>query len=281
MRDALAEQVGVALDLSGLLDFIGRRPAVGWIEVIAENLAGHAAFDRALVLARPDYGLSIHSIGLSLGSAEGPDRSVLAHLSSLNERLAPDLISGHCAWSSCDGMFLNALLPLPFTREALTVVCRNVDLVQETLGRAILIENVSTYLRFRDDEMTEGQFLDAVAQRTGCSLLLDVNNLFINGLNHGENPSKVIAELSAPIGAFHLSGHVRLELPDGEILFDEHGSPVAAGVWDLYREALSRWGPRPSFVEWDVGSPGLDTLMRESSQAEEILAETARQGEQV
>jgi uncharacterized protein len=281
VRKAPTRLAGVALDFSGLLEFISRRPALGWIEVVAENVADRVPFVRALTHVRADYGLSLHSVGLSLGSAEGPDRGVLARLRTLNEELAPDLISDHCAWSCSEGLFLNALLPLPFTRESLDLVCRNVELVQESLGRTILLENVSAYLRFRDDDMPEGRFLDEVAQRTGCGLLLDVNNLFVNGVNHGENPGEVIAGLSATIGAFHLSGHVRLELADGDTLFDEHSAPVAPDVWDLYRAAVSRWGPRPTFVEWDVGPPSLDALVGEALRAEAIMAEAAGRGDRI
>jgi uncharacterized protein len=273
VREARLRQTGVALDFACLLELISRRPAIGWVEVVLENVVGHAAFVRALAHVRADYGLSLHCVGLSLGSAEGPDREVLSYLRSLSEELAPDLVSGHCAWSCSHGLFVNAMLPLPCTRESLDVVCRNVDLVQESLGRTILIENVAAYLRFRDDEMLEAQFLDAIAQRTGCSLLLDVNNLFVNGFNHGEDPAAVIAALSAPIGAFHLSGHAIIDLLGAKMLFDEHGGPVAADVWDLYRRAVGRWGPRPSFVEWDVGSPSLDALVMEALRADAIIAE--------
>ena len=273
-----SKYAGAALDFGGLLELIGMPPAIGWIEVIAENVFGNAALVRTLNHLRPDYGLSLHSVGLSLGSAGGPNPEVLAHLEALNDELAPDLISDHCAWSCSQGIFLNTLLPLPFTRESLDVVCRNVDTVQEVLQRTILIENVSAYLRFREDEMSEGSFLDAVAQRTGCGLLLDVNNLFINGLNHGDNPSDVVARLSARIGAYHLSGHATLDTPDGGILFDEHGGPVEPEVWDVYREAVARWGPRPTFVEWDVASPSLDTLVEEALRADAIIAQIARNG---
>jgi uncharacterized protein (UPF0276 family) len=249
-------------------------PDVAWMEIHTENYMGGGAPLRYLDAIRRDYPISLHGVGLSLGSVEGLDIAHLERIRRVAERVEPALMSEHIAWSIANGTYLADLLPLPMTEEALAVVCRHVDQVQNYMKRRILVENPSTYLRFEHSTIAEWEFMTAVAERTGCGILCDVNNIYVSAHNHGWDASTYLAALPpAAIGEIHLAGHSVRTLPDGGTLrIDDHGSHVIAEVWALYREALARFGPVPTLIEWDTGVPPLDVLLGEAHFAGALLA---------
>ncbi|MGH8260447.1 MAG: MNIO family bufferin maturase, partial [Steroidobacteraceae bacterium] len=226
--------------------------------------------------------LSVHGVGLSLGSAEGLDPAHLRRLAALVREIEPALVSDHLSWSIVGGRYLADLLPLPMTEEALDVVCRHVAQVQEHLQRRILVENPSTYVQFAHSIIPEWEFLRTLSERTGCGILCDVNNIFVSACNHGWAPLTYLDALPpAAVAEIHLAGHSVRQLADGRMLrIDDHGSPVCAEVWSLYREALRRFGPVPTLIEWDTGVPDLAVLLHEAALADDILCgakETLRQ----
>ncbi len=251
----------------------GTRPGVPWFEVHAENYLGGGTVRRILETVRRDYPISLHGVGLSLGSAEGLDGAHLARLAGLAEQLQPGLISEHLSWSVVGGEYLADLLPLPLTEEALEVVCRHIEQTQLALGRPILVENPSTYLRLPHATIPEWEFLAALVARTGCGLLCDVNNIAVSAANHGWDPLAYLGALpAAAIGEIHLAGHALRLLPNGHSLrIDDHGSRVSAEVWALYEHALQRFGARPTLIEWDTDIPGFDVLCEEAAQAQRRL----------
>ena len=249
------------------------RPDVGWFEVHAENYMGaggppHHFLERVRAL----YPLSVHGVGLSIGSADGMAPGHLARLKSVVDRYQPFIVSEHLAWSTHEGTFLNDLLPLPYTEATLSLVTRHVDEVQTVLGRTILIENPSTYLRFDVEEMPETDFLRALARRTGCGLLLDVNNVAVSAANHRFDPSAYLASFPHEhVGEIHLAGHAVLE-SDGETLrVDTHDRAVSSEVWALFRNVITRHGALPTLIEWDSDIPAWSDLEAEVHEAQLIL----------
>lgn len=253
------------------------RPAIAWLEVHTENYFGGGATPRTLDAIRRDYPLSLHGVGLSLGSAQGVDAAHLARVGEAVRRFEPGLVSEHLSWSVVDQAYLADLLPLPMTEEALAVVCRNVDAVQAAWGRRLLLENPSTYLQYAHSTIPEWEFLAAVARRTGCGLLCDVNNIFVSACNHGWDARDYLRALPrAAIGEIHLAGHAVRPLPGGGTLrIDDHGSRVCAQVWQLYAEALDLFGPVPTLIEWDNAVPGFAVLLEEAATAGTLLREVA------
>ena len=249
------------------------RPGVAWLEVHIENYMGGGTPLRHLDAIRRRYPLSLHGIGLSLGSADGVDSDHLARVRTVIERFEPGLISEHLAWNIVDGTYLADLLPLPLTDEALDVVCRNVDRVQAFLRRPILLENPSSYLRFSHSTIPEWDFITAVAKRTGCGILCDVNNIYVSAYNHGWDASAYLAALPAHgVGEIHLAGHTLRKIDDAHMIcIDDHGSRVARAVWALYAEALARFGPVPTLIEWDTNVPPLCALLAEAAQAATMM----------
>lgn len=223
-----------------------------------------------------NYPVSLHGVGLSLGSAEGLDQAHLDCIASAVDRFEPHLISEHLSWGVVGQTYLADLLPLPMTEEALTVVCRHVEQTQERLERRILVENPSTYLQFSHSTIPEWEFLSEVAMRTGCGILCDVNNIYVSAQNHGWNPLVYLHALPpAAIGEIHLAGHSVATLASGVTLrIDDHGSRVAPEVWALYESALARFGPVPTLIEWDTNIPSLDVLLEEAALAERRLAQS-------
>ncbi len=245
------------------------RPAVPWLEVHSENyyVDGGPAL-AALLRLRADYPLSLHGVGMSLGSTDPLDRAHLARLAQLIERTEPALVSEHLCWSGVGGRVLNDLLPLPYTEEALAHVCARITEVQDFIGRELLVENVSSYLAFADATIPEWDFVAAVARRTGCKLLCDVNNIYVNAVNHGFDADGYLAVLPREaVAEIHLAGFDA----SGPCLVDTHGAPVAPPVWALYRRAIARFGSVPTLIEWDTDIPPLSTLLAEAVTAQAIL----------
>jgi uncharacterized protein len=249
------------------------RPDVAWLEVHTENYMGGGAPLAFLDAIRRDYPIALHGVGLSLGSAEALDVDHLERIRNVIERFEPGLVSEHLSWSVVDGVYLADLLPLPMTEEALDFVCRHVEQTQAYLGRQILVENPSSYLQYRHSTIPEWEFIATLAGRTGCGLLCDVNNIHVSSCNHGWDPSAYLAALPADaIGEIHLAGHTVRRLENGQTLrIDDHGARVAPEVWTLYREALARFGPRPTLIEWDNNVPPLPVLLDEAIHAGSIL----------
>lgn len=270
---------GIGLRSPHVEEMLAQRPPVGWLEIHAENYMGGGPALRALERLRQDYPISVHGVGLSLGTADGLDARHLERLARLVERLEPTLVSEHLSWSIVGGTYLNHLLPLPYTDETLTIVSSHVTQVQERLGRQILVENPSGYLRFHGSSMPEAEFLGALARRTGCGLLCDVNNIHVTCANLGGDPGAYLAALpAATIGEIHLAGYAVNDADGHTILIDDHGSPVAEPVWRLYEQALARFGARPTLVEWDTDIPPLAVLLGEAAAAGRRLAATIHEG---
>jgi uncharacterized protein (UPF0276 family) len=270
-RAAIPFPAGIGLRAPHLAEIMAAPNTAGWFEVHAENYMGQGPGLRALERLRRESQIALHGVGLSLGSADGIDERHLARLEALVTRLEPMLVSEHLSWSSIDGIYLNDLLPLPYTGESLELVVRHIDRLQERLGRQILIENPSSYLRYRHSTIDEAAFLSALAERTGCGLLCDLNNIHVSACNLGFDPITYLDGLPATaIGEFHLAGHQVNPVGEQTILIDDHGSHVAEPVWALYVEALSRFGPRPTLVEWDCRLPALSVLAAEAAKADAI-----------
>jgi len=253
--------------------FLATRPAVSWVEVHSENFfAAGGAQPRVLEQVRRDYPVSLHGVGLVLGSIDPLDRTHLARLRALVDRYQPGLVSEHLCWGAIGGRHTNDLLPLPYTEEALRHVVARVQQVQDALDRTILIENVSSYLDFTDSSMSEWEFLSAVARSSGCGILLDVNNVYVSARNHGfQAPRYIDAIPAALVGEIHLAGHSVDDYGGRDILVDTHGAPVCDDVWALYARALERIGAVPTLIEWDTDLPDLATLIVEAQQAERHL----------
>ncbi|WP_051334154.1 DUF692 domain-containing protein [Mesorhizobium sp. WSM3224] len=264
---------GIGLRSPHISEMLSRRPSAGWLEVHAENYMGDGAGVEALERLRQIYPLSVHGVGLSLGSARGVDRDHLERLRKVCERFQPDLVSEHLAWSVADGAYLNDLLPLRYDEEALAKVARNVETVQDTLKRQVLIENLSAYIAFADSSMNEAEFLVELVARTGCGLLLDVNNVQVSAHNLQFNAKTFIDALpAASIGEIHLAGHAINQVGADTVLIDDHGSRVPPVVWALYQHAIERLGPRPTLIEWDTDVPVLDVLLGEAMWADMLTA---------
>ncbi len=273
--DKPAGGAGVGLRHRHLQAFLDQRPKTGFLEVHSENyMSAGGPRRRALFDLRRDYALSLHGVGLSLGSAEGLERSHLDRLARLIADYEPFLVSEHLAWSVHNGLYLNDLLPLPYTEEALAVVCRNIEQTQEALGRSILLENPSSYLAFKASRIPEAEFLAAVVKKSGCGLLLDVNNVYVSAVNQAFDAHAYIEALPADaVGEIHLAGHASRAIDGERLLIDDHGSRVADPVWELYRFALRKVGARPSLIEWDSALPPLDVLLGEAVKADACLAD--------
>ncbi|MDP9107604.1 MAG: DUF692 domain-containing protein, partial [Pseudomonadota bacterium] len=264
--------VGIGLRAPHYREVLQLRPRVDWLEVHTENLLEAGGWDAHVIeQLRADYPISLHGVGLGLGSADGFSQAHLDAVAATVRRLEPALVSEHLCWGATGQRQFNDLLPMPLTTAALQLVAQRVDQVQQQLGRRLLIENVSTYLRFCDDSMSEAEFLAELVRRTGCGVLLDINNLFVNQHNHGEDA--VAAMLALPrdcVGEMHLAGH----LVSDDLLIDHHGARVAAPVWALYRRAVERFGDAPTLIEWDTDLPPLAVLLEEADTAR-TLAQAA------
>lgn len=268
---------GVGLRPVHYREILEHRPEIGWFEVHPENYMGAGGPPhRYLEAVRGHYPLSLHGVGLSIGGAYPLDRAHLARLAALVRRYEPALFSEHLAWSTHTDGCLNDLLPLPYTEATLDHVAHHVAHTQDVLGRRILIENPATYLRFADSSLAETQFLEELASRTGCGLLLDVNNVYVSATNHGFDPSAYIDCFPLRfVEEIHVAGHAQRADDRGQpLLIDSHDTTVAEPVWRLLEQALARTGPRPVLVEWDSSIPAWDALMREALRAQRFLQRT-------
>lgn len=262
--------VGIGLRAPHYRDFLDQRPRAGWIEVHTENYLDQGGWDwHVLQSLRRDYPVSLHGVGLGLGSARGFSAAHLDRVGRLVRDVQPALVSEHLCWGAVFDRHLNDLLPLTLNHAALDLLSERVQRVQDKLQRAILLENVSTYVRFRDDAMSEAEFLAELARRTGCGLLLDINNLYVNQCNHGEDALAAIAAIApGTVGEIHLAGH----LVTPEAVIDHHGATVAEPVWRLYEAALRRFGALPTLIEWDTDIPPLEVLLAEAEKARRVAA---------
>lgn len=266
---------GIGLKARHAAGLLAGEAAVDFLEVHAENVmgAGGPAL-RQLARLRAAYPLSVHGVGLSIG-AEGPlDAEHLARLAAVVERFQPRWVSEHLAWSSHGGAFFNDLLPLPYDAATLARVCDHVDQVQQRLRRPLLIENPSTYVEFAASTMDEAQFLGELVRRSGCGLLLDVNNAYVSAVNHRRDAWAFIAALPpAAVGEIHLAGFAEDRDGAGDrLLIDHHGAPVDDAVWQLYARTIERLGPRPTLIERDNDIPALAVLAAEAARAREGMA---------
>ena len=266
---------GIGLRGAHYVELAERRPAVGWLEIHAENYFGAGGPPlHFLERLRRDYPLSIHGVGLSLGSLDPLSTHHLIHLKRLVDRFEPMLVSEHLSWSRLDGRNYNDLIPLPHTEEALDHVVARIDRVQNLLGRPILVENVTRYLEYADQGMPEYEFLAETARRSGCGILLDITNLYLNGRNLGLDTAAYLEAIPAErVAEIHLAGFTRNRVDGGEMLIDSHNRRVAAPVWELYRRAVARLGGRPTLVEWDRDLPPLEVLLAEARFAQAVLDE--------
>jgi uncharacterized protein (UPF0276 family) len=267
---AIPAVAGIGLRGPHITEILATRPSLGWFEVHPENYMGGGPALRALLAVRRDYPVSLHGVGLSLGSADGLNPHHLARLKEMAAQVEPGLVSEHLAWSVTNGEYLNDLLPLPYTEESLDVFCCNVQTMQDALGRSVLVENPSVYLRFRHSPIPEPEFLAELVRRTGCGLLCDVNNIYVTSENFALDPVAYLDALpAAAIGEIHVAGHHRGERHGRVLLIDDHASRAIPPVWTLYRHALSRLGRVPTLIEWDKEIPELAVLLDEARIADD------------
>jgi len=265
-------RAGIGLRPQHQLRFLEELPEVEWLEVHSENYFGQDRAQRkVLEKIRAHYPLSLHSVGLSLGSTDPLRLDHLGELAELVRDFEPLFVSEHLSWSSIDGRHANDLLPLPYTEEALQHMVERVGQVQDFLNRQILIENVSSYLRFTCSQVPEWEFLASLVRRSGCGILLDVNNLYVSAMNHGFDPFTYLeATPSSAVQEFHLAGHVINRIGQSEVRIDSHGAQVSEAVWNLYRTAIRHIGARPALIEWDTEIPSLEVLIAEAEKADRI-----------
>ena len=276
----ISATAGIGLRLPHHRWLLEQRPAVHWLEVHPENYMTEGVQSAELERIANDYPLSLHAVGLSLGTAGGPDLAHLERLRELVSRYQPCLISDHLSWSAVDGTYFPDLLPLPYTDEALGVFAAGVDRTQSTLQRQMLVENPSKYFPL-PHAMSEADFLAELVRRTGCGVLLDINNIYVSALNCGSDPDGQLHEYLAKIphsniGEVHLAGHATVIGADGrQRRIDDHGARVCGPVWQLFRHAIEILGPRPTLIEWDTRLPSFEVLQGEASVAQWILEESA------
>ena len=274
-----ALSVGVGFKPEHFEAIVDTRPELGFFEVHAENyMGGGGAPHRRLDAIRERYPLSLHGVGLSIGSPGLLDRAHLQRLAAVAKRFEPILVSEHLAWSTHEGAFLNDLLPLPYTDETLARVSEHIDEVQNALGRTMLLENPSTYVLFAESTWAETDFLREITRRTGCGLLLDVNNVFVSAVNHGFDPELYLADFPlASVGEIHLAGCADDSDDAGlPLLIDAHNSPVRDPVWSLYSTTIRRLGATPTLIEWDNDVPAWSTLLGEARRAERAIADCTK-----
>lgn len=265
---------GIGIRHKHLQEFIQQTPELGWVEIHSENFSSLGGLDfETLLHIREDYDVSMHGIGMSLGSSDGIDQNHLQQVNQLMNKIGPFLISEHLSWNTIDNKFLPDLLPAPFNNESLKIFADNISIVQDYLGQQMLIENPSTYFEYNNSSYTEAEFLNLLCNKTGAGILLDVNNTYISGLNNGWSPEKYINDLDPKlIKEIHLSGHSVKEFSPGNNLYiDSHDSKVCDEVWVLYKRALNIFGKVPTLIEWDANLPELSVLLAESAKIQTCI----------
>jgi uncharacterized protein (UPF0276 family) len=271
---------GVGLRLAHLSEMAATRPRCGWLEIHPENFLANPHATELLVNLSLIYPISLHTVGVSVGTASGIDEAHLRRIRNLADTIDPIFISGHLAWSSYRNEYLNDLLPMPYTEETLDIVSRHVHRVQELLARPYMLENPASYVGFRSSTIPETEFLAEIATRTGCQLLCDISNIVVSANNMGYNARAYIDNLPADkIGELHLGGYTREEdeaSPGAALLIDTHAAPISPPAWDLYAYALRRFGPKPTLIEWDNDMPSLEALLGEAAHSEQIRTEVCR-----
>ena len=265
---------GLGLRTQHYNDFLNTKQPVDWLEVISDNYMVNGGKPLAMLeRIRADYPVTMHGVSMSIGSVKGLDKEYLKKLKVLEQRIQPMWVSDHLCWGGVHGRKLHDLMPLPFTQEALEVVSRNIRHAQDFLQRPLVIENVSSYVEFKQSEMTEWDFLSEICNRTGCQLLLDINNIYVSAFNHGFSPFDFIDSVpSKQIRQFHLAGHQ----DNGDHLIDTHDHPVCHGVWELYEYALHRFGSVPTMIERDDNIPPLSELLEELDMAKAIASKVLK-----
>jgi uncharacterized protein len=274
----IVDRTGIGLRLPHIAEVVATRPSAGWLEIHPENFLANAHATELLIELSQFYPISVHTVGVSIGSASGLDRSHVRRVRTLIDLIDPVLVSGHLAWSTHIGEYLNDLLPLPYDEETLRLLASHIAEVQEALGRPYLVENPSSYVGFGASTMSEVEFLAELVRRTGCQLLCDVSNVHLSAHNMGYNAYEYIDGLPPDaIGELHLGGFTPEEdegNPGQEVLIDTHATVVAEAAWNLYAYAIRRFGPKPTLIEWDNDIPPLATLMGEATRADVIAAKT-------
>lgn len=266
---------GIGLRPAHYAEFINHHPGFAWLEVHSENYFAEGGKDlQALEKIAQHYPISLHGVSLSLGSADELNWKHLRRLRDLMHRINPCLISEHLSWSSIDGHYLHDLLPMPYTEESLAHLTQRIQQVQDYLQRQILIENISSYVEFKQSTLSEEYFLTTLAKQSGCGILLDINNVYVSAMNLNKNPHDFIAAIPSDlVQEIHLAGFTKSTIGSNNILIDSHNAKVAPEVWDLFRYAIQRLGRKPTIIEWDSDLPGLDVLYAEANQAESIMRE--------
>ncbi len=266
---------GIGLRAPHISEFLAKKPGVAWVEVHSENYFGDGGKPLSqLESVRRDYPVSLHGVSLSLGSTDELNWQHLTRLRDLSRQIDACLVSDHLSWCSYDGQYFHDLLPLPYTEEALLNLVVRIQQVQEFLGRQILIENISSYVKFAESTIPEWEFLTAVAQQCGCGILLDLNNIYVSAANLGFNTNTYLNAIPANlVQEIHLAGFTATTIGDEEVLVDTHGANIVPAVWDLFRLANQRFGLKPTIIEWDTNLPVLDKLCLEAWRAESIIKE--------
>ena len=275
-KSAIPAVAGIGLRSQHYKDVLETQPNVGWFEVHSENYFGKGGAPlHYLEKIREDYPISLHGVGMSLGSMDALDVRHLARLKDLVARIEPGLVSEHLSWSSFGGEFFNDLAPVPYTEETLVYLADRVSQVQEALGTWILVENPSSYLEYAQSTYQEQDFLNELARRTGCGILLDVNNVYVSCQNHGWDAYGYLQGIAPNrVGEIHLAGHTVNKVGDKDIMIDTHNQPVCAEVWTLYQTALRLIGSKPTLIEWDTDVPALSVLLDETQQANFYLEQS-------
>ncbi len=271
---AMPARAGAGLKAQHADEILADDYRIGFLEVHAENYMGAGGHPhRTLTRIRENFPISVHGVGLSIGSEKGLDPDHLERLAKVVERYEPALVSEHLAWSTHDNSYFNDLLPVPYDKATLSRVCTHIEQVQEKLGRKLLLENPSTYAAFMQSTMSETDFIREIATRTGCGLLLDVNNVLVSAVNHGFSAIRYLADFPIElVEEIHLAGHAEDEDEDGgRLLIDAHDRPVDDAVWALYESLVQRTGPLPTLIEWDNDIPDWPVLRREAALADQIL----------
>lgn len=276
IKRSASSGTGVGLRLPHIAEVVATRPPAAWLEIHPENFIANPHATELLVELSRDYPISVHTVGVSVGSAAGIDFAHMKRVRGLIDSINPMLVSGHLAWSTHEGDYLNDLLPLPYDKQTLTLIAEHVDAVQNGLGRRYLVENPSSYVGFNTSTMPETEFLGELVARTGCQILCDIGNVHVSAHNMGFNPVDYIDALPPDaVGELHLGGFSPEDdeaTPGGRILIDTHATAIAAPVWDLLAHAIRRYGPKPTLIEWDNDIPSFDTLLGEATHADAIAA---------